>query len=121
MTSRVSAAFQSALFLLMVGCASQDYSPNRIYGISDAQVYSLGKTLGFDVEARGMSNYFFSNRNKAFGLTAHNDINRLHNGEPVADEPIRIFYQSKQLEIPMAQGLTMKELEDTIRDFIEEK
>ncbi len=121
MTSQVAAGFRSALSLLLVGCESQDDSGNRIYDISDAQVDSLGKTLDFEVEARGMGNYVFYNRNKAFGLTAHNDSNRFLNGDPVADEPIRILYQSTQLKIPMAQGMIMKELEDQIKEFIKEK
>jgi hypothetical protein len=107
--------------LSFLGCATSHHDPTLWYGLDDARLDAIGEELGFDVEAKGMSSYHFSNAEKTFGITAHNDITRSRHGGPVADEPVVVFYRFKQLAIPVEQGVTKAEITAKIRDFIQKK
>jgi hypothetical protein len=118
-------SFVAVLLLVSIlsfsGCVTSHRDSTLWYGLDDARLDAIGKELGFEVEARGMSCYHFSKAERTFGITAHNDITRSRYGGPLADEPVVVFYRSKKLAIPMDQGVTKAEIEAKIRDLLQTK
>ncbi len=91
-----------------------------VYGLDEKMLQSLGRTLGFKVEARGMSVYKFSSGKHVFFVSAHNDISEAITR---ADEPVILSRPVKNapdvtVKLPLREGMALSEIEQSFRDFI---
>jgi hypothetical protein len=91
-----------------------------VYGLDEKMLESLGQTLGFKVEARGMSVYKFSSGKHVFFVSAHNDLSETLTR---ADESVILSRPIKNgpdvtVKLPLREGMTLSEIEQSFRDFI---
>ncbi len=135
MTKISKLVFSIATILLaieLVGCSCLQNNKAEImpstskshllYGLNDGDLELLGKRLGWQVEALGMSDYKFTRDNLTFHVWAHNDMEA--QDKTVADEPIVLRYERTagktplKIEIAIVKGLAFKEIESRFRDFV---
>jgi len=120
--------------LALAGCASissnkkqEVLSENTIvYGIDSRHLDFIAQRLGYEVECLGMSYYWFSRKNVAIYVGAHNNMffGRRVVERIQASSPVTLSYsfsdgkRELNAEIPIAHGVTMGEIENHFREFI---